>query len=187
MTHRYWEEYSLDFTVCSQQHQQEEIDFLVQKFVDNGDQKHELFRILNKFQRKTSNPPPPTPSENTDQTQIVVLPWVPGLSNNHHRVWMDDFKILGSCYKSNFKRKISEALFIEEKKPDINVQKLGLGLQMVTLYITFSGTSSFLTSFWNLQLRHKRSVGWVDVILESIQWEQALDLRVFSHFLSPHQ
>ena len=71
MTHRYWEEYSLDFTVCSQQHQQEEIDFLVQKFVDNGDQKHELFRILNKFQRKTSNPPP-TPSENTDQTQIVV-------------------------------------------------------------------------------------------------------------------
>ena len=60
---------------------------------------------------------------------------------------MNDFKILGSSYKSNFKRKISEALFIEEKKPDINVQKLGLGLQMVTLYITFSGTSSFLTSF----------------------------------------
>ena len=95
-------------TFCSQQHEQEEIDFLVQKFVDNGDQKHELFRILNKFQRKTSNPPP-TPSENTDQTQIVVLPWVPGLSNNHHRVWMDDFKILGSGYNSNFKRKISEA------------------------------------------------------------------------------
>ena len=36
---------------------------------------------------------------------------------------MDDFKILGSGYKSNFKRKISEALFIKEKKPDLNVQK----------------------------------------------------------------
>ena len=44
-------------------------------------------------------------------------------SNNHHRIWMEDFKILGSGYKSNFKRKISEALFIKEKKPDLNVQK----------------------------------------------------------------
>ena len=66
-------------TVCSQQHQQEEIDFLVQNFVDNGYQKHELIRILNEFQRKRSNPPP-TPSENTDPTQIAVLHWVPGLS-----------------------------------------------------------------------------------------------------------
>ena len=44
-------------------------------------------------------------------------------SNNHHRVWMDDFKVLGSGYKWNIKRKISEALFIKEKKPDLNVQK----------------------------------------------------------------
>ena len=35
---------------------------------------------------------------------------------------MDDFTVLGSGYKSNFKRKISEALFIKEKKPDLNVQ-----------------------------------------------------------------
>ena len=67
------------FTVCSQQHQQEEIDFLVQNFVDNGYQKRELMQILNEFQRKRNNPPP-TPPENTDPTQIVVLPWVPGLS-----------------------------------------------------------------------------------------------------------
>ena len=55
------------------------------------------------------------------------------------------------------------------------------------LILAFSCTSSFLTSFGNLQLRHKRIVGWVDVTLESTQWEQALDLRVFSHFLSPQQ
>ena len=36
-------------------------------------------------------------------------------------------------------------------------------------------------------MRHKRIVGWVDVTPESTQWEQALDLRVFSHFLSPQQ
>ena len=153
MTHRYWEEYSLDFTVCSQQHQQEEIDFLVQKFVDNGDQKHELFRILNKFQRKTSNPSP-TPSENTDQTQIVVLPWVPGLSNNHHRVWMDDFKILGSGYNSNFKRKISEALFIKEKKPNLNVQKDAYPLKLyhwhhnISTFILYNGLRISVSSSW---------------------------------------
>ena len=50
---------------CSQQ---EEIDFLVQKFVDNGNQKHKL--ILTNFnERKASRQP--TPSENTDPTQTV--------------------------------------------------------------------------------------------------------------------
>ena len=39
---------------------------------------------------------------------------------------------------------------------------------------------SFLTSFWNLQLRHKRTVVWVELTLESIQWDQALDSRVFT-------
>ena len=43
--------------------------------------------------------------------------------NKHNRVWLDDFKILGKNYKSNFKRKISESLFIKEHKPDLNVQK----------------------------------------------------------------
>ena len=60
-------------TVCSQKHQQEEIDFLVQNFVDNGYQKHKIIRILKEFQRKRSNPPP-TPSKNTEPTQIVVFP-----------------------------------------------------------------------------------------------------------------
>ena len=44
-------------------------------------------------------------------------------NEKHNRVWMDDFKILGRGYKSNFKRKISEALHIKEKNPDLNVQK----------------------------------------------------------------
>ena len=38
---------------------------------------------------------------------------------NHHRVWLDDFEIIGKGYNSNFKRHISEALFIK----DLNVQK----------------------------------------------------------------
>ena len=36
---------------------------------------------------------------------------------------MDDFKVLGSGYSSDFKRKISEALHIKELRPDLNIQK----------------------------------------------------------------
>ena len=41
----------------------------------------------------------------------------------HKRVWLSDFKILGSGYSSNFKRKISESLYIKRYNPEINVQK----------------------------------------------------------------
>ena len=41
----------------------------------------------------------------------------------HRRVWLPDFKILGSGYKSDFKRRISESLFIKSLKPTLNVQQ----------------------------------------------------------------
>ena len=41
----------------------------------------------------------------------------------HRRVWLKDVKILGQGYQSNFKRKISESLFIRTLAPDLNVQK----------------------------------------------------------------
>ena len=48
----------------------------------------------------------------------------------HRRVWMNDFEIVGSGYSSNFKRKISESLFIKKLKPDLNVQKESLRLSL---------------------------------------------------------
>ena len=44
-------------------------------------------------------------------------------NDKHHRVRLENFKVLGKNYNSNFKRKISESLFIKEYKPDLNVQK----------------------------------------------------------------
>ena len=44
-------------------------------------------------------------------------------TSHHTRVWLNDFKILGRGYKSNFKRQVSEALYIKEMNPDLNVQK----------------------------------------------------------------
>ena len=42
---------------------------------------------------------------------------------NHTRVWLQDFKILGSSYSCDFKRKISESLYIKHLRPELNVQK----------------------------------------------------------------
>ena len=84
-------------TVCSQQHQQEEIDFLVQNFVNNGYQK--LIWILNEFQRKRTNPPP-TPSENTDPIQIVVLPWVPKLSPKLRHSEIQDIRLFSKAHQT---------------------------------------------------------------------------------------
>ena len=44
-------------------------------------------------------------------------------NTKHKRVDIDDFKILGKGYSSDFKRKISEALFIKKHTPDLNIQK----------------------------------------------------------------
>ena len=41
----------------------------------------------------------------------------------HRRVWLKDVKILGQGYRNNFTRRIIEALFIKELKPNLNKQK----------------------------------------------------------------
>ena len=43
-------------------------------------------------------------------------------SAQQNRIWLKDFKILGKGYKSDFKRRNSESLFIKKLKPDLNVQ-----------------------------------------------------------------
>ena len=50
----------------------------------------------------------------------------------HEREWLEDFKLLGSGYSSDFKRKISESLFISELKPDLNAQKTVFKLSLFT-------------------------------------------------------
>ena len=44
-------------------------------------------------------------------------------SKKHKRVSLPDFKILNSGYTTDFKRKISESLYIKKHKPEINIQK----------------------------------------------------------------
>ena len=49
---------------------------------------------------------------------------------NHQHVWENDFKVLGNTYCSNFKRKITEALFIKQLKPSLNVKEKSIQLQL---------------------------------------------------------
>ena len=48
----------------------------------------------------------------------------------HRRVSMKYVKIMGRGYKSDFKRKISESLFIKQLKPDLNKQKDAFKLKL---------------------------------------------------------
>ena len=46
----------------------------------------------------------------------------------HTHVWDVDFKFLGNNYHSAFKPKISEALFIKQLKPSLNVKEKSIRL-----------------------------------------------------------
>ena len=52
------------------------------------------------------------------------------VSTKHRRVSMENVKILGRRYKSDFKRRISESLFIKQLKPDLNKQKDAFKLKL---------------------------------------------------------
>ena len=43
-------------------------------------------------------------------------------TTGHGRISLNNMKILGSNYKNYFKRKLSEALFIKQKQPPLNIQ-----------------------------------------------------------------
>ena len=45
-------------------------------------------------------------------------------------VWDGDFKVLDNNYRSAFKRKISEALFIKQLKPSLNVKEKSIRLHL---------------------------------------------------------
>ena len=65
----------------------------------------------------------------------------------HRRVFMPSLKINGSGYKSDFRTKISEALYIKELKPDLNKLKDAYRSSYSTRndvkYLTFNAIVSF--------------------------------------------
>ena len=48
----------------------------------------------------------------------------------YSRVWVNDFTILNSNYRSKIKRKISESLYIRSKKPTLNTKETSMKLNL---------------------------------------------------------
>ena len=55
--------------------------------------------------------------------------------NGHIHVWEKDFQTLGNNYQSNFKRKISEPLFIRQLKPTLSVNEKSVPLYLFNCFI----------------------------------------------------
>ena len=51
-------------------------------------------------------------------------------NTKHRRVYLPDVKIIGKGYRTHFRRFVSEALFIKELKPSLNVQKEAFKLKL---------------------------------------------------------
>ncbi len=71
---------------------------------------------------------PRTMEHNSKDAKSHVL--IHSKQTKHRRVFLPNVKIIGSGYRTNFRRKISEALYIKELKPDLNVQKEAYKLKL---------------------------------------------------------
>ncbi|XP_066916006.1 uncharacterized protein [Clytia hemisphaerica] len=66
------------YRICDDRFRQEEIDFLINNFVENGYDRNTLTRIANDYDRTRNQT---TDNRNDpEQLRIVKLPWIPGLS-----------------------------------------------------------------------------------------------------------
>ena len=79
--------------ICSSQHLDKEINFLIEVFVENGHKRSDLECIAAQFrnQQHTTTQNPLTEQE---QKPIVKLPWIPGLSTKLRRVLKKYFRII---------------------------------------------------------------------------------------------
>ena len=48
----------------------------------------------------------------------------------HTHVWESDFKIIGNNYQSNYKRKVTDFLFIKQLKPTLNFNETSIILHL---------------------------------------------------------
>ena len=71
---------------------------------------------------------PRTSEHNSKDEKSHVL--IHSKKTKHRWVFLQNVQILGRGYRTNFRRKISEALYIKELEPDLNVQKEAYKLKL---------------------------------------------------------
>ena len=67
--------------ICAKQHLDEELEFLVQVFKENGYDETTLRKLIEEIKKKITAPPNTSlTEETTDTLQTITLPWIPGVS-----------------------------------------------------------------------------------------------------------
>ena len=67
------------YSVCHEKYRQDEINFLIDNFVENGYNKGELIKIETDYRKKREETTDHQPKEE-EPNKIVKLPWIPGIS-----------------------------------------------------------------------------------------------------------
>ena len=53
------------------------------------------------------------------------------LESGHSEITIENVKIINSNYRNYYKRKVSEALYIKQKKPFLNIQDTSVPLRLL--------------------------------------------------------
>ena len=96
-------------SICSENYIDKELDFLVNVFVENGYQQHELLKIVEEVKLKLNQPHITLTNDNIEnelatpnnltQTQTITLPWIPGVSPKLKKIYRKaGYKVV---FKSN--------------------------------------------------------------------------------------
>ena len=80
------------FTICSEKHIEEELQFLIDIFVENGYEMSEVKRVIAQVkERRTQNTrtagESETSLETNNQSTTITLPWIPGVSPKLRKVY----------------------------------------------------------------------------------------------------
>jgi len=78
--------------ICSSIYIQEELEFLVNVFIENGYKESELRKVIKETKSKSSksNEEPHKNSSLTDDNPTITLPWIPGVSPKLKKVYKKD-------------------------------------------------------------------------------------------------
>ena len=74
------------FTICSNNHIEDELKFLTEVFIENGYEEQHLLRLVDQIRQKRNNSIP-TQSKNETTIQTISLPWIPGLSPKLRKIY----------------------------------------------------------------------------------------------------
>ena len=75
-------------SICSEKYLDQELDFLVQVFIENGYNKNELLKMVNQVKLKRNRETHENNNISSAQTcQTITLPWIPGVSPKLRKVY----------------------------------------------------------------------------------------------------